>query len=92
MIYREYDVRVQALKSEPASGWCRYQQRLEAIKSEFKAALAKEYMPFYTSKSTDLVWDAAWNYGHSGGLSQVEDEYMILSLLVMRIVEQVDHI
>lgn len=89
MIYHAYDEKVRAVPYDRANKWA-YREQVTAVDKEFKAALAKEYLPDYPEAATNHVWNMAWDMGHASGYSEVENYYMDLAILVVDVVSELE--
>lgn len=63
-----------------------YNEGAETVKAKFRAALEKEYHTTGSPKA-DLLWEMAWDAGHSCGLSEVLSYYEKFAALVMNFEE-----
>lgn len=64
-----------------------YQEKANALNSEFQDDLAREYGYTPNSEIANLVYDKAWDRGHSAGLHEVASYYSDYSDFADRITE-----
>lgn len=78
---RDRDDSILLLSKDPA--YTSYLVEVAGIKRQFFDALQREYLPGYelTYKQAATLASIAWDNGHAGGYSDVENEYIDLAYL-----------